>query len=375
MVVRRTSLGSKVAGPLYFAQTRDDAAVELAVLDPQPGQRFVAISSSGCVPLSLLASGAERVVSIDLNETQNHLVELKYSALAGLSRDDALDFLGYRAASPSTRQRHFDLLRDDLSPAARAHWERHSSQISRGVVRSGVTERFLAGLAWLVRRCIQGSRRVERLLACGNLEEQRSFYQTEWNRWPWRAFFFAAANRFTFRRVYHPAFFQHVANPSFARHFLGVWERTLTELPVADNPYLHQLLTGYFPVDRPQALFPYLTHAGVEQIRQAGDRLELVDGSLIEYLRGCQAESIHGFSLSNICEWLDAEQIDSLFEQVVRTAAPGARLCFRNFLGWTEVPPRFRQVIEEDVARGEELVRRDRSFVQRRVASCRLAPA
>jgi len=42
--------------------------------------------------------------------------------------------------------------------------------------------------------------------------------------------------------------------------------------------------------------------------------------------------------VSNILEWLTPEQTDELFAEVVRTAAPGARFVFRNFVGWNEGP-------------------------------------
>jgi hypothetical protein len=56
----------------------------------------------------------------------------------------------------------------------------------------------------------------------------------------------------------------------------------------------------------------------------------------------------------------------------VRTSRPNARLCFRNFVGWTEVPERWRGVVVEDRALGEEMIARDRAVVQRRIAVCRV---
>ena len=79
-----------------------------------------------------------------------------------------------------------------------------------------------------------------------------------------------------------------------------------------------------------------------------------------------------GFAISNICEWLAPRDVDALFAEIARTAAPNATLCFRNFVGWTEVPQNFRHVIVEDRARGEEMMPRDRSVVQRRFAFCRV---
>jgi S-adenosylmethionine-diacylglycerol 3-amino-3-carboxypropyl transferase len=77
-----------------------------------------------------------------------------------------------------------------------------------------------------------------------------------------------------------------------------------------------------------------------------------------------------GFSLSNICEWLTPTEIDEFFGEIVRTARPGARLCFMNFLGWTPVPERWQHQVKEDPELGENLIKRDQSMLQRRIAVC-----
>ncbi|HEY9425745.1 MAG TPA: DUF3419 family protein, partial [Gemmatimonadaceae bacterium] len=91
-----------------------------------------------------------------------------------------------------------------------------------------------------------------------------------------------------------------------------------------------------------------------------------------EYLRSCPDHSVTGFALSNICEWLSLQEIDELFAEVARVARPGARLCFRNFVGWTTVPPRWREMITEDAEYGERLIACDRSLVQYRFVVCRV---
>ena len=103
---------------------------------------------------------------------------------------------------------------------------------------------------------------------------------------------------------------------------------------------------------------------------RAGD-LTVVDGSFLAFLRGCEPRSIDCFALSNICEWMTPAQIEELFGEVLRTAAPGARLCFRNFVGWTELP-RGCDRITVDAAAGLALSRTDRSLVQPRIVVCRI---
>ena len=105
-------------------------------------------------------------------------------------------------------------------------------------------------------------------------------------------------------------------------------------------------------------------------MRENAPGLELVDGTYQDYLATCADDSVDGFALSNICEWLAPSQVPGLFDQVVRVARPGARVCFRNFVGHTDVPARLKDVLVEDVGRGIAEIRRDRSCLQARIAIC-----
>jgi S-adenosylmethionine-diacylglycerol 3-amino-3-carboxypropyl transferase len=119
---------------------------------------------------------------------------------------------------------------------------------------------------------------------------------------------------------------------------------------------------------------PYLSESGASVLRAGRAALTLVDGSYLTYLRDRAPRSVHGFALSNICEWMTDAEVGELFGEIARVAAPGARVCFRNFLGHTEVPAAWSRRVVEDREWGAALVRRDRSVVQSRVAVCRVVP-
>jgi S-adenosylmethionine-diacylglycerol 3-amino-3-carboxypropyl transferase len=235
-----------------------------------------------------------------------------------------------------------------------------------------VTERFIRMLVRAMNIFVHPRSRVQRMLACESIEAQRSLFEREWDTRRWRLFFALLLSRHVFRRTYDAAFFAHLERPSFAEHFRRCAEYALTELPVRDNYFLHHMITGRYPNNAPDAVPPYLTRDGHAAVAERRDRLTLVDGSMTDYLRILPDASVTGFSLSNICEWLAPDEIDALFAEVVRVATPGAMVCFRNFVGWTEVPARFREIIREDRARGEALTKCDRSVVARRIAVCRV---
>lgn len=369
----RRTLADAREDRLFFAQVREDPRVEIEALAVGPDDTAVVVGSGGCTALSLVAAGAGRVVAVDLNAAQNHVVELKALAVARLGAPRAVGFLGGWPVPSAERLSAYDELREELTPFARAYWDGRRSTVADGLLNAGVTERFIKAVVLMVRTFIHPPRRIRRMLAARDLEEQRSFYRREWDNRRWRLLFELLLNRAAFRRAYDPAFFRHVENPSFAKHFHRLIGHVLTEVPVADNYFVHHMLTGAYPKGIPVGLPPYLQADGAAAIARELHRLVLMDASYGAYLATCDDASIQAFALSNICEWLDESQIDALFAEIVRTAAPGARLVFRNFVGWTEVPERWAGVVVEDRARGEELVAGDRSGFQRRVAVCRIA--
>lgn len=356
---------------LFFAQVREDPLLEIEALRPGADDVTVVVGSGGCTALSLLASGG-RVVAVDNNATQNHLIELKLAAVTGLPLERAVAFLGGTPEPRELRMSSYAKLRGFLTPMARVYWDAHPADVAGGVIAAGVTERFIHSLVRVLRASVHSRARIDRLLGCTTLEVQRVFYAHEWDTWRWRAFFRALLARRVLESVYDPASFRDVPHARFSEHFRRLAEHTLTNIPIASNYFLHQMLKGEYPVAVAGGVPPYLGERGARSLAAARQELSIVDGTFTEYLHRCPDASVSGFALSNICEWLSGDEIDALFAEVVRTAIPGARLCFRNFVGWTSVPARWRGAVVEDAEYGRRLIARDRSLVQRRIAVCRV---
>jgi S-adenosylmethionine-diacylglycerol 3-amino-3-carboxypropyl transferase len=370
--ISRSELPGSREDRLFFAQVREDPRLEIDALAPLDDAKVVVVSSGGCTALSLLAAGAARVTAVDLNASQNHLVELKVAALRRLTMPEIMSFFGVARGTSERRVRTYETIRPLLSGRAVDFWDTHQSMLGRGALACGVSEQFISMVVKVVKLFIHSRRKIERLLSLETLEQQREFFDREWNTRRWRLLFPALLNRWTFNRTYDPAFFREVENPSFAAHFQQLLEHALCDVPVRSNYFLHQMLLGTYPNRVPDGVPPYLERTQREILRTRLDCLELVDGGYSEYLATQESSSIDALALSNICEWLDQAGIDRLFEQVVRVSKPGARMCFRNFVGHTEIPERFRRAIVEDPDAGKRAILSDRSCLQSRIVICRI---
>jgi S-adenosylmethionine-diacylglycerol 3-amino-3-carboxypropyl transferase len=102
-------------------------------------------------------------------------------------------------------------------------------------------------------------------------------------------------------------------------------------------------------------------------IRERLNRIEIVSADLKLWLAGRQEGSVDRVSLSNICELMNPAETARTFEQVARTARPGARICFRNLMIPREVPESLREKIQLLEPESRQLLEQDRSFVYSRV--------
>lgn len=312
-----------------YANCWEDARVLVAALRPRPGSRMLSIASAGDNAFALLAAGADEVVAADLSAPQLALVELKRAALRRLEHEELLGFLGARRAEADRRRATFDRLAAELSPAARAYWEEHAEEVAAGVVTRGRFERYFRVFRRFALPLVHRRARVLELLEPRDAAGRRDFYDRRWNTWRWRALFRVFFGRFVMGRLGRdPEFFRHVEG-SVASRILARAEHALTVLPVADNPWIEQILVGRFR----RTLPPYLEPETVARLRGRLDRLVLHHGGVDEAAEAHRsAGGFDGFNLSDVFEYLDASASAALYERLLASARPGARFAYWNLL-------------------------------------------
>ena len=173
------------------------------------------------------------------------------------------------------------------------------------------------------------------------------------------------------RRGLSPDYFKFDdGSASFADSFYRRAKRAFAEIPLAGNYFLSQYLLGRY--QDPGSLPDYLKEEHFHTLRERVDRIQIITSDAKAWLSQRDSASIDVFSLSNICEVMNLEETASTFEQVARTAKPGARACFRNLMIPREVPQSLRHTIRRDADSSRELLAADRSVVYSRVDAYRI---
>lgn len=324
-------MGSEVAARadfsgIRYAQCWEDADILLEALDIQPGDVCLSIASAGDNALAMLSRGPERVIALDLSPAQLACVEIRVAAYRELSHAELLELIG--SAPSRRRQDLYRRCRSQLSPAARAFWDAHPAEVAQGIGGAGKFERYFGLFRTCVLPLVHYRGRVERLLRGGTPRQRQEFYDRHWDSWRWRLLFRIFFSRFVMGRMGRdPSFFTYVEG-SVAQRILERTRYALTALDPAQNPYLQWILTGRHPTALPLALRP----EHFESIRANLDRLEWHCRPIEDFLDGAGPNAIDRYNLSDIFEYMSADNYQRLLEKLVGCGRRGGRLAYWNML-------------------------------------------
>ena len=341
---------------IRYAQCWEDADVLLAALAIQPGDQCLSIGSAGDNALSLLTRTPQRVVVIDLNPSQLACLELRVAAYRTLTHGELLELVGSHTSS--RRPELYARCRSQLSSPVRAFWDAQPATIGAGIGGAGKFERYFGTFRNRVLPLVHPRRMIDRLLQGGTRSEREAFYRNEWDTWRWRLMFQLFFSRFVMGRMGRdPSFFRYVEG-RVADRILARTQHALTALNPAENPYIQWILTGQHTTALPFALRP----ENFDAIRNGLDRLEWHCVPLEHYLDSVEDGRFGAFNLSDIFEYISADNYHRLLHRLVRKGRSGARLAYWNTLADRHRPDFMADRLKSLTELSQSLHARDQAF-------------
>jgi S-adenosylmethionine-diacylglycerol 3-amino-3-carboxypropyl transferase len=351
---------------LIYTANWEDPESDHKALRIQPGDTMMTITSGGCNTLGFLAYDPAVIHTVDINPSQAYQLELKIAAMKNLEYQQFVRFLGL-VPSPDRLETYF-FMRNNLSPKAADFWDAHQTIIRKGFLLRGGYDRFVKLVGKFV-RLGHGRKRVDGLLGARDMEEQQAFYDRFWDIRRTRLLFQMFYNKRVLARMgLETDYFRFDdGSNSFAESFRRKFRRVIREVPVQGNYFLHIYLKGRY---RSLKEVPdYLREEHYETIRSRLGRIRILTADAKKWLASMPSEMFEDFALSNICELMNLADTQELFQEVLRTAKPRARICFRNLILPREVPEEMQASIRKDETLSKQIRDADRSFVYSKVAA------
>ena len=360
---------------LVYPQIWEDPEIDIEAMALKPGHRLVAIASGGCNLLSYIAAAPVAIDAVDLNAHHVALNRLKLAAAKHLpAHGDFLRFFGSGGhhANPAAFEK---FLSPQLDGATRAYWSgrdwrgrQRISVFTRDFYRTGLLGRFISAAHLFARA--NGVDPSE-LAKARTLAEQRAFFHENlaplFNGKLLRAI--TGRKSSLFGLGIPPAQFDALASEgdTMADVLKARLEKLACHFPLADNPFAWQAFARRYPTAEEGRLPVYLQAANFAAIRANAHGVTIHHANFTDLLAKKPAGTIDRFVLLDAQDWMTDDQLNALWSEIDRTAAPGARVIFRTAARPSLLPGRVSGDIlghwRYDAAASADYCARDRSAI------------
>ncbi len=350
----------KFSERISYSSCNEDSKSELEALRLGPGKRVFCITAGGGRVLNLLHDRPQEIIAVDVNPTQNYLLELKVAAMRALSYQPYLAFLGVRQARD--RLEVYQDLRPALSSAAAAYFDARPAVVRSGVLFQGSLERFLVHVARVLH--VVRPFWIRRLFSFDNIAEQRHFLEG-WDTRAWR-FVGETLCRRSFLELFSrdPGFWRFVPpEVPLHRRIFDLMHRYLCN-HLARDSHLLQLVFFARYIYEP-AMPIYLLPGSFERIREAlkTTQISIVTAPAAGALAGIANASLDGYSIADVSSYLSDTDFGTLMDEILRTARPDAQLCSRGIFVHRPLLPDHDRRVRRDHALERRLAFDDLAMV------------
>lgn len=305
--------------PIAFAQVREDPIIDFELVSGlQRPQRVLMVASGGDTACYLASLPLAELHLVDVNEAQLNLTRFKLHLMDGVPTQRRLQTLGHlpmNADERSESMRQFfttiGLSADALGPVEMI------AQL--GADHFGRYECMFAKMRNLL---AEQQPEIERLMRLSDPEEQSRMIEDGGE--------LARAIKEAFSVIMDLPLLVQVfgtgatANrvQAFADHFFQQTCQVLRNQPAIENPFLHQIFLGSLP----HLVWPW--HTATRLIDSS--RIRYTCGAMNDALRNIPSDSVDFVHLSNILDWIDPTDANTILSDAWRALANNGIVVIRQ---------------------------------------------
>lgn len=311
---------------IRYSQCWEDTEVLLESLDIQENDICFGILSAGDNVFSMLAENPKKVVALDISFPQIALAKLKKEVFNSLSYEEMLEFTGVMKSDK--RVKIYDRIRENLDKEVKEYWDFNKDAIEKGIIHTGKFEKFFKIFREKILPFVHSKKRIEKLLEKKSRQERIEYYDKYWNNFRWKLMFKLFFSKYIVGKLGRDKEFFRYAEKNISEEMKERSRYALCEQNPYENPYINYILTGNY---RKDCLPYFLRKENFDKIRKNLHKVEILQSSVEEYLDQIDFK-IDKFNLSDIFEYMSAENYSKLMGKIYDNAEDNALLAYWNLI-------------------------------------------
>lgn len=311
---------------IRYSQCWEDTEVLLESLNIQENDICFGILSAGDNVFSMLSENPKKVVALDISFPQIALAKLKKEVFNSLSYEEMLEFMG--VTKSDRRIEMYDRIRENLDKEVKEYWDFNRESIENGIIHTGKFEKFFKIFREKILPFVHNRKRVEKLLEDKPEQERMDYYDKCWNNFRWKLMFKLFFSKYIVGKLGRDKEFFRYAEKNISEEMKERSRYALCELNPYENPYINYILKGNY---RKDCLPYFLRKENFDKIRKNLHKVEIIQSSVEEYLDKIDYK-INKFNLSDIFEYMSAENYSKLMEKIYDNAEDNALLAYWNLI-------------------------------------------
>ena len=311
---------------IRYSQCWEDTEVLLESLNIQKNDICFGILSAGDNVFSMLAENPKKVVALDISFPQIALAKLKKEVFNSLSYEEMLEFMGVMKSDK--RIEIYDRIKENLDKEVKEYWDFNKDAIEKGIIHTGKFEKFFKIFREKILPFVHSKKRIEKLLEKKSRQERIEYYDKYWNNFRWKLMFKLFFSKYIVGKLGRDKEFFRYAEKNISEEMKERSRYALCELNPYENPYINYILTGNY---RKDCLPYFLRKENFDKIIKNLHKVEILQSSVEEYLDQIDFK-IDKFNLSDIFEYMSAENYSKLMGKIYDNAENNALLAYWNLI-------------------------------------------
>ena len=311
---------------IRYSQCWEDTEVLLESLNIQENDICFGILSAGDNVFSMLAENPKKVVALDISFPQIALAKLKKEVFNSLSYEEMLEFMGVMKSDK--RIEIYDRIKENLDKEVKEYWDFNKEAIQKGIIHAGKFEKFFKIFREKILPFVHSKKQIEKLLEKKSRQERIEYYDKYWNNFRWKLMFKLFFSKYIVGKLGRDKEFFRYAEKNISEEMKERSRYALCELNPYENPYINYILTGNY---RKDCLPYFLRKENFDKIIKNLHKVEILQSSVEEYLDQIDFK-IDKFNLSDIFEYMSAENYSKLMGKIYDNAENNALLAYWNLI-------------------------------------------